>query len=137
MTTEPITLGGASMVHDFAITATRVVWFDLPVVYDLALLGTQPFPAQWNAEYQARVGVMPRTGTDADVTWIDIDPCYVFHPMNAYDDADGNVVVDLVRYDQMFATDVHGPGSSAGTTLDRWTIDARARTRRRPSASTT
>jgi carotenoid cleavage dioxygenase len=126
VTTEPITLGGASMVHDFAITAARVVWLDLPVVYDLSLLGTQPFPAQWDPDYQARVGVMPRTGTDADVTWIDIDPCYVFHPMNAYDDADGNVVVDVVRYDQMFATDVHGPGSSAGTTLDRWVIDTRA-----------
>ena len=28
----------------------------------------------------ARLGVMPRNGTDADVRWFEIEPCYVFHP---------------------------------------------------------
>ena len=42
----------------------------------------------------ARVGVMPRDGGDADVRWFDVDPCYVFHPMNAFDDGD-TVVVDV------------------------------------------
>jgi carotenoid cleavage dioxygenase len=125
--TEEITLGGASMVHDFAITATSVVWLDLPIVYDLSLLATQPFPARWDPDYQARVGVMPREGSDADVTWIDLDPCYVFHVANAYDDADGNVVVDVVRYDDSFMVERSGPGSSHGTTFDRWTIDRAAR----------
>ncbi len=120
---EDITLPAPVMVHDFAITATRVVWLDLPVVYDLSTLGSRPFPAQWDPTHQARVGVMPRDGGDADVTWIDIEPCYVFHTLNAYDDAQGNVVVDVVRYDDMFASDSYGPGSSRGTTLDRWTID--------------
>jgi carotenoid cleavage dioxygenase len=71
---------------------------------------------------------MPRDGGDADVVWIDIDPCYVYHPANAYDDADGNVVIDVVRYADMFAVEPYGPGSSTGTALERWTIDARART---------
>jgi carotenoid cleavage dioxygenase len=123
---EPITIGGPSMVHDFAITASKVVWLDLPVVFDLSTFGQRPFPAAWDPGYQARVGVMPRAGADADVTWIDVDPCYVFHTMNAYDDADGNVVVDVVRYDDMFAVDGFGPGSSKTTSLDRWTIDPAA-----------
>jgi carotenoid cleavage dioxygenase len=125
---EDITLPAPVMVHDFAVTATRVVWFDLPVVFDLSTLGTRPFPAAWDRGHQARVGVMPRDGSDADIVWIDIDPCYVFHPANAYDDADGNVVLDVVRYDDMFATDPFGPSTATGTTFDRWTIDPRGRT---------
>ena len=55
---------------------------------------------------------MPRDGGDADVQWIEIDPCYVFHPMNAYDDGDGTIVVDVPRHPSMFATEgelVDGP----------------------------
>ena len=80
---EPITLPRSVMMHDFAITRSRVLFFDLPVVFDLAV---QPFPFRWDDDAAARIGVMPRDGGDADVEWFDIDPCYVFHPMNAYDD---------------------------------------------------
>ncbi|HEY8216036.1 MAG TPA: carotenoid oxygenase family protein [Acidimicrobiia bacterium] len=128
VTTQEITIGGPAMIHDFAITSSRVVWLDLPVVYDLSTFGQQPFPAAWDPGYRARVGVMPRLGSDEDVVWTDIDPCYVFHTVNAYDDADGNVVVDVVRYADMFAVERFGPGSMGGTTLDRWTIDPGART---------
>jgi len=121
---EDIDIQGPAMVHDFAITERNVVFFDLPVVFDLALVGTQPFPFAWRPDYGARVGVMPRDGGNADVRWIDIDLCYVYHPLNAYDDGD-RVVVDVVRHDTMFATDQYGPGDRPPT-LDRWTIDATA-----------
>jgi len=110
------------MVHDFAITESHVVWFDLPVVYDFRLLGQQPFPAAWKPEHGARVGVMPRTGGDADVRWFDVELCYVYHPLNAYDDGDGRIVLDLVRHPSSFRSDLNGPAEGA-TTLDRWTID--------------
>ena len=45
-------------------------------------------PYSWNPDYPARVGVMPRDGSNGDVRWFDVEPCYVFHPMNAYDDGD-------------------------------------------------
>ena len=32
------------------------------------------------------IGVMPRGGSDADVRWFEVDPCYVFHPSNAWTD---------------------------------------------------
>ena len=124
--TEDIEIPNPVMMHDWGVTATRVVFMDLPVVFDLDLLATQPFPFAWRPELGARVGVMPREGSNTDVVWIDIDPCYVFHPMNAYDDADGNVVMDVVRHQDMFATK-QGPGSRTGTTLDRWTIDPKAK----------
>ncbi|ETW25779.1 carotenoid cleavage dioxygenase [Mycobacterium gastri 'Wayne'] len=37
-------------------------------------------PYAWNADYPARIGVMPRDGGNGDVRWFDIEPCYVYHP---------------------------------------------------------
>jgi len=41
---EEITIPGPSMVHDFAITKDHIVWLDLPVLFDLALLDEGRFP---------------------------------------------------------------------------------------------
>ena len=59
-------------------------------------------PIHWDDGYPARLGVMPRDGGDADVRWFDIDPCYVFHPMNAYEDGD-TIVLDVARLSHVLA----------------------------------
>ena len=82
------------------------------------------FPYRWNPDYQARVGVLARDGGSADVEWFDVEPCYVYHPLNAYEDGD-TIVVDLVRHPKSFDTDRNGPFEGPPT-LDRWTIDRRA-----------
>ncbi|MCV7149749.1 carotenoid oxygenase family protein [Mycolicibacterium pyrenivorans] len=79
------------------------------------------FPYSWNPKYPARIGVMPREGTNADLRWFDVEPCYVFHPMNAYDSGDA-VVLDVVRHPKMFDTDHLGPNDGPPT-LERWTVD--------------
>jgi carotenoid cleavage dioxygenase len=76
---------------------------------------------KWNPTYPARVGVMPRDGGDADVRWFDVEPCYVFHPMNAYDEGD-TIVLDVVRHPKMFDTERLGPNEGRPT-LDRWIVD--------------
>jgi len=91
-----------------------------------AMLGKQVpsngrMPYRWDPRYPARVGVMPRDGSANDVRWFDVEPCYVFHPLNAYDEGD-TVVLDIVRHPKMFATDFNGPNEGAPT-LDRWTVD--------------
>jgi carotenoid cleavage dioxygenase len=53
---------------------------------------TGGMPIRWSDDYPARFGVMPREGGDGDVQWFDVDPCYVFHTLNAYDDGDTVVV---------------------------------------------
>jgi carotenoid cleavage dioxygenase len=120
--TEEIDVGGPVMVHDMGLTETKVIVLDLPVVFDMdiAMQGVR-LPYRWRDDYQARVGVMPRNGTPSDTTWIEIDPCYVYHPLNAYDAGD-SVVMDVVRYETMFKVDVDGPTDS-NPRLDRWTID--------------
>jgi carotenoid cleavage dioxygenase len=49
----------------------------------------------------------------------------VFHPLNAYDDGDDRIVLDVVRHPQMFASDRLGPNEGPPT-LDRWTVDLSA-----------
>jgi carotenoid cleavage oxygenase len=82
-------------------------------------------PYAWNPNYPARIGVMPREGDNNDVRWFDIEPCYVYHPLNAYSEMrDGTeiLVLDVVRHSRMFDRDRRGPGESLPT-LDRWTIN--------------
>ncbi|HEV2777993.1 MAG TPA: carotenoid oxygenase family protein [Actinophytocola sp.] len=80
------------------------------------------FPYRWNPSYPARVGVMARDG--GPVRWFDVEPCYVFHPLNAYDDGD-EIVLDVVRHPKMFDTCLLGPDEGPPA-LDRWTVDLRA-----------
>jgi carotenoid cleavage dioxygenase len=68
----------------------------------MRLGGSALFPYAWNPDYPARVGVMARDGDGSDVRWFDVEPCYVYHPLNAYDDGD-HVVADVVRHPKMFA----------------------------------
>jgi carotenoid cleavage dioxygenase len=82
------------------------------------------FPYVWNPRHQARVGVLPRDGGPADVRWFDVNPCYVFHPLNAYE-ADDTLVLDVIRHERVFSTEMRGPGEGTPT-LDRWTVDLAA-----------
>ena len=122
---EVIDVPGPTMIHDFAITAGHVVFMDLPVVFDLELAMAGTMPYRWSDEYGARVGVMRRGGANADVRWHDVAPCYVFHPLNAFDDADGTVVVDVVRYPELWRGTSTAPATRPA--LHRWRVDLAAR----------
>jgi carotenoid cleavage dioxygenase len=113
-----IDVPGPTMMHDFAITATHMVFFDLPVVFDIerALAGTMPF--RWDDTYGARIGLLPRSQPDGRITWHEIEPCYVFHVFNAYDSDDG-IVIDALRYAELWRT---GPEQFGGANLHRWTL---------------
>ena len=103
---EEIDVTGATMVHDFAITENYVVFMDLPVVFDIeqAMGLTEDdggFPYHWSDDYPARLGVMPRNQPGARVRWFDIQPCYAFHPFNAYEHG-GAIILDLCRYPELW-----------------------------------
>ena len=114
------------MMHDFALTENYVIFFDLPVTFSLdAVSAGVELPYTWNPAHQARVGLLRRDGS-TDVRWLEIDPCWVFHTLNAYEDG-ARVVVDLCHYPEPF--DVATLWDSRGpATLDRWTIDPAAGT---------
>lgn len=93
---EQIEVKGATMMHDFSITENHVVFLDLPLVWDLDQRGTGGLGIRFDDDYGARIGVMPRNGSGKDTVWFEIDPCYIYHTMNAYEDGD-EVVLDACR----------------------------------------
>ncbi len=85
----------------------------------------QSLPFAWNPDYPARVGVLPRDGEADDIRWFDVDPCFVFHPVNGFSEQrDGQevLVLDVIRYERMFDRDRRGP-SEGEARLDRWEIN--------------
>jgi carotenoid cleavage dioxygenase len=88
-----------------------------------AAAGGLKLPYTWNPAHPARVGLLPRDGGAAEVRWLEVDPCWIFHVLNAYDDGD-RVTVDVVRYEGAF--DVSRLNGNGPLTLDRWTIDPAA-----------
>jgi carotenoid cleavage dioxygenase len=119
-----VTLGGPVSVHDTAITEKWIVLLDLPVLFDLEMAGAGSlFPYHWAEDYPARVGLLPRNGDSTHVVWHEVDPCYVFHTMNAYDTEGGDgIVLDVARHPSMFRTVLNGP-SEGLPTLERWHVD--------------
>ncbi len=119
---EPIAMKNTSMMHAFSLTERYAIIFDLPVTFSSAAAASgSRVPYTWDDGHGARLGVLPRRGGDADVLWMEIDPCYVFHPLNAYE-ADRSIVLDVIRHERVFDRDPFSPGESAPT-LWRWTID--------------
>ena len=143
--TVDIPLPGMTMIHDMSLTQRYAVVYDLPVTVDLDLAFAGRFPFRWNPDYGCRVGLLPREGEAADIVWIDVPLSYSFHPMNAYDAADGGVVIDLCVYDRMFDSDILGPFGDGFARLERWTLNPATRTcqrhrhrrRRAPSSRAT
>ena len=118
-TNIPVTDG--PMMHDFALTENHLVLFDLPVTFSIdAVSAGKELPYVWNPAHQPRVGLLPLKGSVDAIRWIEVDPCFVFHTLNGYEDA-GRVVVDLCRYESAYdVSTMTGPGP---VTLDRWIID--------------
>ncbi|MGH3837537.1 MAG: carotenoid oxygenase family protein, partial [Pseudonocardiaceae bacterium] len=92
--------------------------------------GNANMPYSWDPAYPARIGVLPRQGGASDIRWFDVEPCYVFHPLNDYDKAD-TIVLDVVRHPKMFDSVLDGrrelcESNESATTLDRWIVDLTA-----------
>ncbi|MEV5833415.1 carotenoid oxygenase family protein [Nocardia sp. NPDC052112] len=120
LVTRPIEVPAATMHHDFNLTAAHVVFMDLPVVFDLETAksgGGMPF--RWREDYQARLGVLRRDDPHGAIRWFPIDPCYVFHTLNAHDEP-GRIVLHVIRYPSLWRQDSDIPEHAS---LWRWTID--------------
>ena len=119
---EAVAVADGPCVHDCGLTARFAIILDLPVTFSMrAVLRGHVFPYRWNPGHQARVGLLPRDGTGDEVIWCEMEPCFVFHVANAFDRADGLVVLDVIAYDTMFATALGG--LDALGRFERWTLD--------------
>jgi len=120
---ERVPVSGAPSIHDCAMTRRFVLVFDLPVTLSIKrFIQGYRFPYGWNPAHPSRVGLLEKDAPGSSVRWFAVAPCYVFHPCNAYETADGKVVVDVVAHDSMFAESAWGPDSRT-VAFERWTID--------------
>jgi carotenoid cleavage dioxygenase len=120
-----VDLPAAVMMHDFVITETKVVIFDLPAVMDVQALiagGTGFF---WDADRGARIGILERGAPGSAVRWIEVEPFWVFHFLNAHD-VSGTDAIEVVgcRSSQLNASfDGTEPDPGVHPTMHRWRID--------------
>ncbi|MBE1550284.1 carotenoid cleavage dioxygenase [Mycobacterium sp. OAS707] len=123
---RPLDTKAHTMMHDFALTAEHVVFMDLPIVFnlDVAIKGEGDMPYRWSDEYGARFGVMRRDDPFGPIRWFDIEPCYVFHVANAYDEGN-SIVLQAVRYPELWRD---SGGFDSDGVLWSWTIDLQAGT---------
>jgi carotenoid cleavage dioxygenase len=118
----------SSMVHDFVITENYIVVPVMPITGSLerAMEGGPPFA--WEPDKGVHLGILPRDGgTGEDVRWIEMDLCFAFHFMNAFD-RDGVISVDACQFEKapLFPTPSGEPTGKAQPFLHRWTIDMNA-----------
>lgn len=118
---RPLEVKALTMMHDFAMTSGHVVFLDLPIVFnmDIAMRGRGDMPYRWDDDYGARLGVLRRDDPFGAVRWFDIDPCYVFHVVNAHEDGD-TLVVHGVRYPELWR---ESGGFDVDAVLWSWTVD--------------
>jgi len=118
---RPLDVPALTMMHDFALTAGHVIFMDLPIVFDLdiAMTGKRDMPYRWDDNYGARLGVLRRDDPFGEVVWFDIDPCYVFHVANAYDDGN-SIVLQAIRYPELWRGT---SGFETDGVLWSWSID--------------
>ena len=119
-----IPVRGPVMMHDFGVSRRHAIFMDLPMVFDMGVAMAGGMPFNWSDDYPARLGVMPREGKAEDIVWFDIPPCYIFHPLNAYDDGDA-VVLDVARYEKLWIKGFNHPARLHRFRLDLKTGRAR------------
>ena len=108
---QPVDIPNPVMMHDFALSRNHAIFLDLPVVFDLDIaLSGAGMPFCWRPDNGSRIGLVDRrligTGAPVATRWFEIDDCYVFHIVNAWEEDDGNVVVlDAGRHPSMWSGD--------------------------------
>lgn len=116
----------ASMVHDFITTDKHVIFpiFPLTASLERAMSGGPAFA--WEKDRPSQIGVMERDAPIETVRWFEIDPCFVFHPMNAYSQ-DDKIIAHVLQFEEAplfpHADGTRGDPEKANARLCEWVID--------------
>jgi carotenoid cleavage dioxygenase-like enzyme len=96
-----VALDGIPLVHDFVVAGAYLVFFVAPVRMDLwsGLLGLSSFSdaLRWQPQLGTQIWVFDRQTLNL-VSRGEAEPWYQWHFANGYQEDDGAVVVDFVRY---------------------------------------
>jgi carotenoid cleavage dioxygenase-like enzyme len=118
-----------SMIHDFFVTRHHVGFPVLPLTgsLDRARQGGPPFA--WEPQKGSHVGLLRRNAGVETMRWFTTDPCYVFHPMNMWEEGD-RLFADVMQYElaPLFPNADGSPAKPAAARLARWTFDLSGKT---------
>ena len=117
----------SSMVHDFLVTRRYALFPILPLTGDLQRIMRGGPAYAWDPGKGAHVGVMARDAGVEAMRWFTTEACYVFHPMNAWDDGD-RIFADVMEYPvaPLFPNADGSKGERTSARLVRWTFDLAA-----------
>ncbi|MEO0459073.1 MAG: carotenoid oxygenase family protein [Cyanobacteria bacterium P01_A01_bin.114] len=118
VSTVPIHLPAAVMMHDFAITENYTIFMDLPLTFKLERLRRREPAYLFEPEAPARFGILPRHGDGSRIQWFEVPSCYVVHTLNAYED-DDDVVLIACRNSDARALDVQTKGGMRSRQHDK------------------
>jgi carotenoid cleavage dioxygenase-like enzyme len=114
----------SSMVHDFLVTRRHALFPILPLTGNLerAMRGGPAYA--WEPDKGAHVGVMARDAGVETMRWFTTEACYVFHPMNAWEDGD-TIFADVMEYPAapLFPNADGSMPNPASARLVRWIFD--------------
>ncbi len=113
-----------AMVHDFMVTERHVLFPVLPLTGDLERAKTGRPAYAWEPEKGAFIGVMERSASVDTLRWFEIEPAYVFHPMNAWEEGE-RIHCELMEYPTppLFPRTDGTLGPYTPARLTRWTLD--------------
>ncbi len=122
----------ASMVHDFIVTDEHVIFPIFPATIDVERIMKGGPVIAWDPDAGTRIGIMARNASVDTIRWFEGDPCYVYHPMNAFTLHEGGkikIVADVMKYARV-PLFPNADGTKARTGLEdtpsllvRWTFD--------------
>ena len=98
-----------TMMHDMSLTEKYAIIYDQPVTVDFNLLEEGVISFFMESRLRESSGLSSKARDVDDIVWVDVPIGYAFHPMNAFDNDDGSVTIDLCNYEKMFNTDLRGP----------------------------
>jgi carotenoid cleavage dioxygenase len=118
-----------SMVHDFCVTDRHVLFPILPLSGSLPRVMQGKPPFGWEPELGGRIGLVARDKGIESMRWLTTDPCYVFHPMNAWEEGD-TLYADVMQYAQapLFPNADGTAGKPVSAYLVRWEVDLSGKT---------
>ena len=114
----------SSMVHDFLVTRRHALFPILPLTGDLQRVMSGGPAYAWEPDKGSHVGVLRRDAPVDQMRWFTTDACYVFHPMNAWEEGD-KIFADVMEYPAapLFPNADGSMGERAAARLVRWTFD--------------
>jgi carotenoid cleavage dioxygenase len=114
----------AAMAHDFLVTRRHALFPILPLTMSLERAMSGQPPIAWEPGKGSHVGVLRRDAAIETMRWFTTDPCYVFHPMNAWEEGE-RIFADVMEYPvaPLFPTLDGSKPQGAFARLVRWTFD--------------